>query len=143
MAKMSITFDGFSTLTDAIDKAGGDLRAAVDEALQEAQKIVQTNLTTGAAVYAGKGRKGYATGKMYSTIIGDGGVEWHGSIAEVKSGFKLNQSTGWHSIFIMYGTPRMAKDPKVYNAIKGTKTRKEIAEKQEKILEEHLSLANR
>ena len=103
MAKMSIIFDGFAELAEMVDKSGADLKEAVNEALVESQKIVQQNLTTGAAVYAAKGLKGYATGNMY-------------------------------------GTPRMSKDPKVYNAIKGTRTRKAIAKKQEEIMVKHLKL---
>ena len=140
MAKMSIIFDGFAELAEMVDKAGADLQKAVNEELVESQKIVQQNLTTGAAVYAAKGLKGYATGNMYGTIIGDGAVSWAGSVATVNAGFKLNQGGGWHSIFVMYGTPRMSKDPKVYNAIKGTKTRKAIAKKQEEIMVKHLKL---
>lgn len=138
MARMSITFNGFAELAEMVDRSGADLKSAVNEALVESQKIVQQNLTTGAAVYAAKGLKGYATGKMYSTIISDGAVSWEGSVATVNAGFKLDQNGGWHSIFVMYGTPRMAKDPKVYNAIKGTKTRKAIAKKQEEIMVKHM-----
>lgn len=140
MAKMSITFDGFNELAEAVDKAGANLKKAVNEALVESQKIVQQNLTTGAAVYAGKGLKGYAKGDMFGTILNDGSVSWEGNIATVKAGFKLDQFGGWHSIFVMYGTPKMAKDPKVYNAIKGTKTRKDIAKKQEKVMQKYLKL---
>lgn len=141
MARMSIIFDGFADLADAIDKAGGDLKIAVDDALKDTQQVIQNNLTTGAAVYAAKGKKGYATGAMYDTIINDAQIIWKGTVAEVRVGFKLNAAGGFHSIFVMYGTPRMAKDTKVYNAIKGTKTRKEVAERQERIMQEHLALA--
>jgi hypothetical protein len=137
---MSILFDGFAELAEMVDKSGADLKEAVNEALVESQKIVQHNLTTGAAVYAAKGLKGYATGDMYSTIIGDGAISWEGSVATVNAGFRLDQGGGWHSIFVMYGTPRMSKDTKVYNAIKGTKTRKAIAKKQEEIMVKHLKL---
>lgn len=147
MAKrMSITFDGFEKLAEDIDAIGGDLHAAVDEALEETQFIVQDNLTSAAEVYQHGGRKGYATGKMYNSIIQDLRINWKGMIAEVNTGFTGNGGhfAGFmHSIFVMYGTPRMAKDPKVYNAIKGTKTRKQIAEKQEEVMVKHLKLGER
>lgn len=145
MAKMSITFDGFAKLAEDIDAIGGDLHKAVDEALEETQFIVQNNLVTAAEVYANKGggKKGYATGKMYNSIIQDLNIDWKGTVAEVKTGFTGeggNFAGFMHSIFVMYGTPRMAKDMKVYNAIKGTKTRKEIAKAQEEIMVKHLEL---
>jgi hypothetical protein len=145
MAKMSITFDGFEKLAEDIDEVGGDLHAAVDEALAETQKLVQDNLTSASAIYGrkGGGKKGYATGEMYRTIIQDLQIDWRGTIAEVKTGFSgegANLSGFMHSIFVMYGTPRMPKNAKVYNAIKGTQTRKQIAEKQEEIMVKHLEL---
>ena len=141
MAKMSITFNGFEQLAEDIDAVGGDLKKAVDEALTESQKLIQSNLQTAAAEYSRKGGgKGYTTGKMYQSIIKDSQIVWKGLIAEVGAGFRLFARGGWHSIFIMYGTPRMAKNTKVYNAIKGTKTRNEIAEKQEEVMKKYLTL---
>ncbi len=141
MAKMSITFNGFEQLAEDIDAVGGDLKKAVDEALTESQKLIQSNLQTAAAEYSRKGGgKGYTTGKMYQSIIKDPQIVWKGLIAEVGAGFRLFARGGWHSIFIMYGTPRMAKNTKVYNAIKGTKTRNEIAEKQEEVMKKYLTL---
>lgn len=143
MAKMSITFDGFKDLAAAIDRADGDLKTAVTEALTETTEVVKANLIPAAAIYDRKGLKGYATGKMYRSMIKNDMVTWEGSVASVRSGFNLRQKGGWHSIFVMYGTPRMAKDPNIYNAIKGTKTRKEIAKAQEEIMQKHLKLAGK
>lgn len=144
MAKMSITFDGFADLADAIDRAGGDLKKAVDEALTDTQKLIQDNVQSAAEVYQHGGRKGYATGKMYDAIIRNPEVEWKGSVAEVGTGFSTNDRhtvAGFmHSIFVMYGTPRMKKDTKVYNAIKGSKIRSDIAAKQQEVMEKHLKL---
>lgn len=142
MAKMSILFDGFSDLAEELDRMGGDLHSAVDEALSETQKLVQDRLQSAAEVYQNKGggQKGYATGRMFKSIIDDPHVVWNGSVAEVGAGFNLMTQGGIHSIFVMYGTPRMAKNAKVYNAIKGTKTRKDIAKLQEEIMQKHLKL---
>lgn len=144
MAKMSIVFDGFSDLAQAIDKAGGDLKEAVDEALTKTQDLVQENVKTASTVYTGKGLKGYATGAMVRSIMASESPEWHGSIAEVGSGFTTNggatKAGFMHSIFVMYGTPKMTKDQKLYNAIKGTRTRKQIAQLQQEVMNDHLKL---
>ena len=144
MAKMKIIFDGFAELAEQIDRAEGDLHAAVDEAFTETQTIVQRELKQAAAPYApGRpGRKGYATGAMYESIIDSEPVEWAGTVATVDTGFSAakNKASFLHSIFVMYGTPKMAKDQKVYNAIKGARTKKKIAEKQEEVLRKYLKL---
>lgn len=141
MAKMSITFDGFKDLLDDINRAGGESIKAVDEALTKTQKIIQDNLQSAAAVYAHGGLKGYATGRMYKSIVKHGEVTWNGSVATVEAGFQLRGEGGtWDSIYVMYGTPRMKKDTKVYNAIKGAKTRAEIAKVQEETMKKYLKL---
>lgn len=140
MAKMSIIFKGFTDLAADIDRAGGDLKTAVNDALVQTQGLIQSNLASAAAVYASKGRKGYATGKMYGTIIDDHVVDWSGSIATVRVGFDLGEDGGFHSIFIMYGTAKMSKDVAVYNAIKGTATKNAIALLQEDIMKKYLKL---
>ncbi len=139
MAKMSIIFDGFKDLAYQIDKSGADLKTAVNEALTETADYIQGQVTTAAAPYASKGLKGYATGAMYSAIINDRTVYWKGNIAEVNVGFHL-PGGGWHSIFVMYGTPRMAKDTRLYNAIKGSKTRSEIEKIQREIMQKYIKI---
>jgi len=143
MAKMSIIFDGFKDLAADIDRAGGDLKTAVDDALVQTQELIQSNLNSAAAVYASKGRKGYATGKMYGTIINDHAVSWSGAIATVDVGFRISDDGGWHSIFIMYGTAKMSKDIAVFNAIKGTATKNAIAKLQEEVMMNYLKLGGK
>lgn len=138
--KMQIVFDGFSDLAAAIDRSGGNLQEAVNEALVKTQAQIQQNLTTAAAPYSAKGRKGYAHGDMYKTIIADGAVSWAGSVATIDTGFRIRETGGWHSIFVMYGTPRMVKDTAVYNAIRGAATREQIAKIQQEIMRKYINL---
>lgn len=142
MARMQILFDGFTDLASKIDKAGESLEEAVDEALTETFDVVQTEVETSSAIYSSKGggKKGYATGNMYRAIKQDDKVNWNGKVAEISVGFDFGQKGGYHSIFIMYGTPRIAKDTKVYNAIKGTKVRNEVYKKQEEVLQKYLRI---
>lgn len=143
-SKISLEFDGFKELAYAIDKAGKNLKTAVDEALTETQKLVENSTTTAAAVYKFKGLKGYATGAMYSSILHDPQVKWQGYVAEVGTGFTSNNGatlSGYmHSIFVMYGTPRMSKDQKVFNAIKGTKIKNDVKKKQQEVLQKYVTL---
>lgn len=141
MAKMSMTFEGFEQMAQDLDRIGGDLMGAVKETLNETQNIVQRNTTSASASYArkGGGLKGYARGAMFGTIVKGGSVKWAGTTASVDVGFHLNQKGGFHSIFVMYGTPKMSKDTRVYNAIRGARTKQEIYEKQKDIMQKYLS----
>lgn len=143
MAKMQIIFDGFDQLAADIDRMGGDLHAAVDEALTATQQLIQDNLTTAAAPYSAKGRKGYAKGNMYKTILKDKRITWKGEVAEVDVGFDLMAKGGWHSIFMMYGTPRITKDQQIYNAIKGAKTKQQIEKLQQETMQKYLGLGGK
>ena len=140
MAKMHIISKGFEDMAEQIDRMGNDLRQAVTEALQETQNLVQAKVSTAAGVYAGSGRKGYATGDMYSSIGAVDPLKWEGDSATIGVGFKLSAGGGWHSIFIMYGTPKISKDTAVYNAIRGSATRAEIERKQEEVLRKYMSI---
>lgn len=144
MARMRIIFDGFADLAQEIDKVGGTkhLHAAVDDALLATQKLVQDQVTQASAPYAKKGLKGYAHGDMVKAMVDDHTVTWIGDIAEVRVGFDLHQKGGFHSIFIMYGTPRMDADKNVYNAIKGSAVREQIAKLQEETLRKYLKLGD-
>lgn len=145
MAKMSVTFDGFADMAERLDRMGGDLRKAANEALEATQDVTAQNLATAAAPYAhkGGGLKGYATGAMYRTIERDNRIAWGGSVATVDAGFDLKADGGFHSIFVMYGTPRMSKDVRVYNAIKGARTRADIAKRQKEIMQRYLAIGGK
>lgn len=136
MARMSIMFDGFSELARMVDQVNPSaLKPAVDKALTETGKYVQNQVNQATLPYAHGGLKGYATGEMFQALKKDNPVIWKTPyIAEVSVGFNLNEKGGFHSIFVMYGTPRMAKDQKLYNSIKGIRTKKEVENIQKEIL---------
>lgn len=136
MARMSIMFDGFKDMAEMVDRVNPSaLKPAVDKALNATGEYIQNQVDKAALPYAHGGLKGYATGEMFKALKNANPVIWKSPyIAEVSVGFDLHAKGGFHSIFVMYGTPRMAKDPKLYNSMKGTKTKKEVAKIQEEIL---------
>ena len=142
MARMQIISKDLLQMLTKIDKKTGKLKEAADEALTQTQEYVQSSVTSASGAYAGRGKKGYAKGNMFRSIKGNDGVIWKGQVAEVSVGFDFKQNGGYHSIFIMYGTPRIKKDTAVYNAIRGEKTRKEIERIQKEVFEKYLSLGD-
>ena len=161
MATMKIIFDGFDQLTKEIEAAGKRIKPAVNEALEETQKIIQHETTSASSVYAhkGGGLKGYATGAMYRAILKNVHPEWAGTVATIKVGFNLRKKGGVHSIFVMYGTkkhavknqygtPRKAgakktgitADKRIYDAIRGSAVQAKVAKEQEDVMRRYLAL---
>ena len=141
MARMEILFDGFHDLAYTIDAMGGDLKAAVNDALTQTGEFIQNQVNQAALPYAHGGLKGYATGAMFNALKKDNPIIWTSpAVAEVSVGFNLSDKGGFHSIFVMYGTPRMAKDQKLYNSIKGARTRQHVQYIQEEALYSHCDL---
>lgn len=130
MAKKSrfgIQFEGFEDLMNNFKKLGGDLKDVAEECLVKAHEDVTPE--THQAM-----KKHHRTGKTEASIRDTAKVTWQGSTASIEVGFDLKQG-GMPSIFLMYGTPRMKKDTKLYNAIYGSKVKKQIAKDQEEILQ--------
>lgn len=133
--KMKIVGNGFADLAEQLDKITNNIKPAVDEALQKTHSYITPNLDEAM-------NKHNRTYKTVKSLIKDNGVTWEGFVATVDVGFRIREG-GLPSIFLMYGTPRMKKDTKLYNAIKGTATKKYIYELQTKIMNEHISLAKK
>lgn len=116
--KMTLEFDGFDELLAELKRLEGDAKAVAEEALFETQKIVAKRASEAM-------KKHHRTGRTEESIIEKSAPEWEGFTASIGVGFKIRNG-GLPSIFLMYGTPRAPKDVAVYNAVYGTKTRKEI-----------------
>lgn len=67
------------------------------------------------------------TGITEKSLVKNVEIKWKGAEAYVKTGFSIRNG-GLPSIFLMYGTPRIKKDQKLYNAFFGKKTKEEIVE---------------
>lgn len=143
MAKMSLEFDGLKDLLYKIDEVEGELRPAVDDALTQVQNYVQDQTRQAAAKYA-KGGTRYSTGKMKAAVKPDSGPEWAGSTASVGVGFDIRKpgGGGMHSIWMMYGTPRIRPDTKLYGAVRGQKTKLRILRIMSDTLQKHVSIGN-
>lgn len=125
-SKFGIQFDGFTELAEKYDKLGGDLQEITADCLKAAHEIVTPKITADMVRH-------HRTGRTQKSIVKNARVEWEGTTGVIDVGFNLKNG-GMPSIFLMYGTPRMKKDTKLYNDIYGSTVKKQIAEKQDEIL---------
>lgn len=123
MPKLKIEFDGFNEVVQRLKDFGADVQKTADSALMESKKIVNRNLE--AAM-----QKHNKTHETVNSLDTESKVMWVGDVGTIHVGFNLAKG-GVPSIFLMYGTPRMKKDSKLYNAVYGSKVRKEIKKLQE------------
>lgn len=126
MAKIGLQLDGFEDLMSDLDKLGGDLKEVTAEALEKSHAYVTPTLHQAM-------KKHHRTGRTERSIDDSGKVYWSGNTATVDVGFDISGG-GLASVFLMYGTPKMKKDTKLYNAIYGSATKKKLAEIQEEII---------
>lgn len=147
MAKnnFSLNFDGFIDYAKQIGELGDDaLKLAVDNAFSKSKEYVNDEVkkAMGASKYNFDGA-GYSKGKAKKSLeeISEIPVEWTGTTAKAYIGVSLKDAL--EVAFIMYGTPHMAKDKQLYNAIKvkgKVKQKVEEIQKEEfnKVIEEAL-----
>lgn len=134
--KIGLKFDGLEEMIANLEKIQGDLKSTTEKALKASKERVNAELrqVTIPANYPAHGK--YSTGKTAQSIDTDMSVSWEGTTASIKIGYDM-QISGMTSIFLMYGTPRhkppMKAVRKMYNAIYGSKMKKEIAEIQREV----------
>lgn len=135
--KIGLQFDGWENYMSKLDELGGTqvMKKGVEEALIESKKHV-TPLIENAMTKLPAGGK-YSSGNTKESIDKDNKVEWSGMTGTIKVGFDFSKS-GVTSVFLMYGTPRMKPVSGLKGAIYGSKSQKEIAEIQEKVLSDRI-----
>ena len=142
--RIGLQFDGWEDYIAKLDNLGGaqTMKKGVEEALIESKKhvnpLIEKAIVNSKLPAGGK----YSTGDTKESIDNEMKVEWSGMTGEIKVGFDFSKS-GPKSIFLMYGTkvngtPRMKPVSGLKSAIYGSKTQKEIAEIQEKVLSDYV-----
>lgn len=130
MPKLKVEFSGFDAVLEKLKKLEGDVVKTTEKALVETHRIVTEETKPAIARHKRSGRTG-------QSLVDTPKVKWSGQTASVGVGFSIKDG-GLPSIFLMYGTPRMKKDQKLYNAIFGSASRKKIHEAQERIFYEEV-----
>lgn len=124
--KIGLELKGFEEMIANLEALDGDVKQAVEGSLRVAHDTVTRGVQREM-----KGHK--RSGKTTEAIIKSSAVKWEGSTASVDVGFEFPD--GLASIFLMYGTPRMVKDQGLYDAVYGSKVKREIAKRQKAIFE--------
>lgn len=128
--RLTLNFRGFEETIAEFEMLGGKVKKATNHALEESARLVTENAKS-------EIRRHRLTGVTESTLRENMPVEWHGTTAEIKVGFDISAG-GLPSIFLMYGTPKMKPDKKLYNAFYGSSIKKKVAELQEDIFRDEI-----
>lgn len=149
MAKkgFSLDFDGFLDLAKDISNMGDAyLQQAVDNAFAKSKEYINAEVESAmdSSRYNFEAGKGYSQGKAKASLskVEQKPVEWNGTVATAYIGVDLKDAP--EMLFIIHGTPHMAKDKNLYNAIKVKgKHKKKVEEIQKeefnKVIEEALN----
>lgn len=147
MAKnnFSLNFDGFLDYARDLDQLGeGYLQTGVDNAFNASKIYVNDEVAAAmdASRYNFDGT-GYSQGKAKASLreVEAMPVEWNGSVASAYIGVRNRDAL--EVLFLGYGTPHLAADTKLLNAIKVKgKVKKEVEKLQQeefiKVIEEAL-----
>ena len=118
---LKISFDAFAEYAEKIEKLGGDLKAVVTDALQQAAETVGADTLEAVAPGNLPAQGKYSRGNTEASVVTESQVrvEWSGNVASVGLGF--DKSKPGAGGFLITGTPRMRPDYKL-QAIFGRKT---------------------
>lgn len=129
--RIGLQFDGMEDLIKKFESLDGDLKKATENALKASKQAVTPGIQQAI-------KKHHLTGDTEKSLDKKIKVEWEGATASVDIGFHVRQG-GLPSIFLMYGTPRVKKDTKLYNSIYGPKVKKQIAEIQKEVFQKMIA----
>lgn len=126
--KMSVDFKGVDKFLEQLKRVDGAAERAVDKALKATQELIAVR----AAAAIEPHNQTHVTADQ---IITDGNVLWTHSVAEIAVGFRISDDAGnlpgLPSIFLMYGTEQggqvhTSADQKLYDAVYGNDTKKQV-----------------
>ena len=132
MAKITIEFDGFDEALKRFEEMEKDLKPVVEKALKETHRIMTPGIKSAITPH-------HATGRTEESLHESPKVKWSGNIGEIDVGFNISKG-GLPSVFLMYGTPKMRPDMKLWDAFFGSNVKKKVSDAQKRIVMEELSL---
>ena len=125
--KIGLLCKGFEEYMAKLDEIGGSaaMKRGTEAALKVSKEYVNP-LIDAAMVKSNLPAQGkYSQGDTAASIDENMEVTWEGMTAYIKVGFDFSKS-GLVSIFLMYGTPQHSPVAGLYDAIYGSKTKRQI-----------------
>ncbi|MCI8363103.1 MAG: hypothetical protein HFJ41_08430 [Clostridia bacterium] len=132
--KTYVEFEGFDEAIARLNKLGANVKNISEKALKKTHSIITKKADEAIMPHN-------ETHQTEKSLRREAEIEWVGNVASVKTGFSISEG-GIASIFLMYGTPRMKKDQKLYNAFWSKSTQNEIKEAQKEIFYEEIRRLN-
>lgn len=129
MSKFQLDFDGIEILAKRFEDMGGNIDELADKALKATHEHITPKVQKAMQASPYDFNR---TGDTKASLRKTAKVEHSGNIFKVGVGFDISHG-GLASVFLMYGTPTITPDRKLYNAIFGGATRKEVQALQEDI----------
>ena len=139
--KAYLEFEGFNEAIARLNKLNANTKNISEKSLKKTHEIITKKAQEAITPHN-------ETKRTEKALKKEAEIEWAGTLASVKVGFSISEG-GLASIFLMYGTQSHSvsnqygknlgimaehkKDKKMYNAIFGTSTRKEVLEAQQEI----------
>lgn len=122
--RLKLDFSGIDKMIEDLHKIGANVKEVTESALKKSRDYINSNLESAMTPHN-------RSGETLKSII-PAPIEWNGTVAKVPVGFSVKEG-GLPSIFLMYGTkvygtPRVKKDTKLYNAIYGKETKAKVEE---------------
>lgn len=126
MARNTLKLDtsGFTSMLRQLDSLGGDVKAAVTDALQQASQTITED--TVAAIDASNLPAGgkYSKGTTKESIIHDAQIRWEGLVGWVPVGFDFSKPGAGG--YLITGTPKMRPDVQLQRMYKQKKYMNQI-----------------
>jgi len=123
--KNGIVIEGFNEVIERLNKLDGNVKVTTEKALKETHKIITKKAEEAIRTH-------YITGDTEKSLQKKENIDWYGFTGNVEVGFSISEG-GLAHIFLMYGTPRMKKDQKLWKVFWSKETKAEIMEAQEEI----------
>lgn len=133
--KTGVEIVGLDELIESLERFGEDVSKVADKALIQTKEYINQNLIS--AMNSSRFDFDSRSGNTRKSLDQDKRTEHGDGQVSILAGYDIANG-GIASIMLMYGTPTITPDRKLYAAVFGAKTKKEVAEIQGEVFQNAL-----